>query len=269
MNSNSAWQSPAQIRTNHLHTNLTHLWEILIRAGIVLPQFRIPSEHSQSADVRIVWADEGDLARQVISRSSARQTTKFPSSKMKGMIPCESGAEVKATKIVEVHPMVKEFRAQPARIHYVDFEGNERIHYPDLSVLLQNGSVLLIEIKPDRDFSDESLVSRTLRLTSALEAEGIIYMVIFEYQLGGTVQANADLILRRSKTGVDPQTCDFVRRLFKTGSSQSLAHVCLALSQVASNMAMVIFHLIRSGTIWLDMTIPIDQNSRLYWMEGK
>lgn len=129
------------------------------------------------------WAEAGELARKVISRSKMRSTYKYPSTKMGCMIYCESNIEFNAAKILDSSEHVLRFNEQPVEINYLDINQIWRKHYPDFYVILTNGSQLLIEIKSDQDAMDDDVIQRTQILHRELKLFGITYLMISESQV--------------------------------------------------------------------------------------
>ncbi len=86
-------------------------------------------------------------ARDPISRSNGIMRGKFPSRKNARMIHWESLLERDAVFLFEFSSGVRQFREQPLTINYA-LEGKPRRYTPDFELILSDGSVELVEVKP-------------------------------------------------------------------------------------------------------------------------
>ena len=86
-------------------------------------------------------------ARDPISRSNGIMRGKFPSRKNARMIHWESLLERDAVFLFEFSSGVRQFREQPLTITYA-LEGKPRRYTPDFELILSDGSVELVEVKP-------------------------------------------------------------------------------------------------------------------------
>lgn len=134
--------------------------------------------------VSIEYPENGELrARKVVSRSKARSTTKYPSWKMARMTQCESSYELLAHRLLDVNPAVRSFSEQPLTIRYI-LDGVEHRHYPDILVVLIDGSQELWEVKSKKDAAEAETQARTCFLQAALPGYGFAYRIVLGEDLG-------------------------------------------------------------------------------------
>lgn len=85
------------------------------------------------------------------------------------------------------------YREQPCEIVYLDDEGVERQHFPDIEVLARTGPELW-EIKPERFADADAVARRTEILTPELLLWGFVYRVVTAEELD--LQPRKDIILK-------------------------------------------------------------------------
>lgn len=116
--------------------------------------------------------------REIISRSRMRPTWKYPS--IKNAIlnnHGESHNEPSAFQWLDFDPNVLTYREQPCEIVYLDDDGVECRHFPDIEVLARTGTELW-EVKPERFADADAVARRTEILTPELLLWGFVYRVM-------------------------------------------------------------------------------------------
>jgi len=171
---------------------------------------------------QIEWAPKGSRARKVISRSNYRVTGKYPSWKMGRMLHWESTLERDAFYLLDVNPMVKEFREQPAQITY-KLNDSEHRHFPDILVRTAHGN-LFKEIKTDGEAADKKIIDRTAHLKPLLHSQGFDYEVLRESDIRREPRlSNAQRILSYGRHPLNHHEQEmFIQRYFKNGCSCNL-----------------------------------------------
>jgi hypothetical protein len=71
----------------------------------------------------------------------------FTSERMRRLVACESGAELKVFSWLERSREVRWYQEQPAAVPYT-LEGCHGYYYPDAAVLDRDGRVVIVEVKP-------------------------------------------------------------------------------------------------------------------------
>ena len=120
---------------------------------------------------------DGTLARKIIYRSRASVATKYPSWKMGRFIHAESKNELNAFILLDANPAVASFREQPAIIEYV-MDGTPHKHFPDILVVLTDGSMEFWEVKPKEQAVKPEVLARTRLMTELLPQQGYAYRVV-------------------------------------------------------------------------------------------
>lgn len=92
------------------------------------------------------------LSRNPITRSGRGFRVRFPSSKMKRTVDCESPLEGDAALLLECSPGVIFYQEQPTKIEY--FDGRcFRSYHPDFEVILTDGCAIHLEVKPSSELA--------------------------------------------------------------------------------------------------------------------
>ena len=139
-------------------------------------------QHPPSSQIlRIVYPDAKKIrSRQVVTRSRARSTGKYPSWKMKRMIQWESQNELNAFRLLDCDPTVLAFNEQPCEIFY-QMGGVIQRHYPDILVKSTDRKTFW-EVKPEHNSNKNILVARTT-VMSGLRLWGYEYQVVSSQEL--------------------------------------------------------------------------------------
>jgi hypothetical protein len=120
-------------------------------------------------------------ARNIVSRSQARATGKYPSWKMGRMLQWESPHELNAFRLLDADPAVVSFSEQPLVLTF-ELDEAEHEHLPDIRVAL-DGCVELWEVKTRAEALSPETVRRTALLARSLPALGYEYRVVTAEEL--------------------------------------------------------------------------------------
>ena len=114
--------------------------------------------------------------RKIVMRSRARATGKFPSWKTGRMMEWESTNELNAFRVLDCMPDVQTYAEQPCEIVYLDDEGKEARHYPDILVTVESLKELW-EVKTAADARSYPVQWRTELLSRELLPYGFTYRI--------------------------------------------------------------------------------------------
>lgn len=160
------------------------------------------------------WPAEGCLARPVVTRSRARMTGKFPSSKMRRMVQWESRNERNSMVLLEACPWVLTYREQPLEVRF-RLDGEDHVHFPDTLVEFAEGRELW-EVKPRKEAADPFVIARTQLMSSQLPKWNLTYRLVIAEDLARQPRLSlARDLLRFGRTDVDLITREQVRTLFE------------------------------------------------------
>jgi hypothetical protein len=173
-------------------------------------------EHAGGASgVRAIIFPEAGLvrSRNVVSRSNARSTGKYPSWKMGRMLHWESNHELNAFRLLDCDPNVTSFSEQPCKVVYV-IDGVQRTHYPDILVSTKEGKQLW-EVKLRSAALAPEVEERTACLSLALPRWGYRYQTVLGEDLASQPRLNnANLILSYGSRAVTDCEWDTLEGLF-------------------------------------------------------
>jgi hypothetical protein len=214
-------------------------------------------------DLAIHFAPPGTLARQVVKRSNARKTSKYPSWKMGGMLQCESENERNCMLLLDLCPWVKSYRPQPCIIEY-RLNGHMFKHFPDLLANMHSGHEL-IEVKPRAFANHPDIARRTAFLTEVLPAHGYRYRLMLAEDLALSPRLeNAELIKRLGKGEVPALQRERIRILFQQHPSIPWG----ALQQDRHNpyLVMHVCRMVLEGQLSIDLNQPLTDNPPVRWV---
>lgn len=197
--------------------------------------------------------------RKVITRRTKRVVGLFPSKKNNGQIAWESLLERDYCAVLELDPAVLAYRSQPERMTlFVD--GARRWHVPDFLVTLRSGDAFH-EVKPLAKTQKPDVNAMLTAAAAAAAERGLGYRVVTEEDIRLQPRlANAKLICR--------YMCVEVSRLLRHDviTRVSLAPTTIGtLTEVLGERGgfVTVMGLIASGTLAIDMDVPLTQASAL------
>jgi hypothetical protein len=150
---------------------------------------------------RISFCAPGEFRfRKIVMRSRMRPTGKFSSLTNGRHMQLESPNEKNAFIHLDFRYDVFAFREQACEILYIDGEGNEVVHYPDIDVVTMGGSEIW-EVKPKK-YADHDWVKRRTDIMQAELAE-----VKIEYRM-----KHAEELMREPQLSTMDKILQFGRR---------------------------------------------------------
>jgi hypothetical protein len=214
-------------------------------------------------DMAIHFAPPGVLARQVVKRSNARKTSKYPSWKMKGMLQCESENERNCMLLLDVCAWVKSYQPQPCVIKYL-LDGQAYQHFPDLLANTHSGNEL-IEVKPRAHADHPDIARRTALLTQLLPLYGYRYRLMLAEDLARSPRLeNAEQIKRLGKVEVPALQHERIRNLFQ--QHPSMPWGALQQDQHNPHLARHICRMVLEGHLSFDFNQPLTDNTLVRWV---
>lgn len=200
-----------------------------------------------------------ERARTVITRSSKHFRGKFPSRKCGRTVHWESLGERNAALWLEYHPAVTSYREQPVVETYYDAMLEPRRYIPDFEVILRNGVVIHIEVKPAK-----RLLRRNLREKYELIAQ--------HYARAG----RRFRLLTETELQKEPM-CTNVRRLREFSKHPLLQPEAQAQLAVLGNAASwgfdeaaekigttTLLRLVANGYLYVNLDVPMDRNCQVW-----
>lgn len=152
------------IRDTKIHFKLCH------------PQEPLPKHGAMRS---LIWKDFGGKNKGKTRKPKFREGY-LVSNKMNGKeVHYRSGMECKIYEILENDPAVITYDAEPFSIQYL-FEGKSHKYYPDISILLADGSIEIWEIKPSSQTSWKQNQAKWEAAKLYCEARGWQFTVITE-----------------------------------------------------------------------------------------
>lgn len=99
------------------------------------------------------------LSRKVVTRRGRRFRGYFPSHKLGRMVAWESLLERDAILLLEFSLGVVTYQEQPTVIQYIEDE-KQRNYYPDFELVLTDGTLVHLEVKPTSELEKPAVASR-------------------------------------------------------------------------------------------------------------
>lgn len=134
-------------------------------------------------------------AREPVTRSRGLVRGQFPSTKMKRMIAWESQLEQKACYHFEFCSRVILYREQPETLYLPDGERMYR-YTPDFELVLSDGQIAFVEIKPLSKLFAKSIYERLQLADNFLKEKGYQFIVITDEELNYSIRNRNFSILR-------------------------------------------------------------------------
>lgn len=213
-------------------------------------------------EISIEFPTEGLRAREVVSRSNAKATGKYPSWKMKRNVHYESLHECNAFKLLDACSEVSYFAEQPCRVRYV-LNGEKRTHYPDILVKIPSGKEL-VEIKTPEEAATEEVRERTAFMRHALPVLGYGYRVLTSDLLSQNPRLdNVEKLLRFGRSPVSSVIREQIRQMFKVNGNKAQWGAFHASGELKYRPAL--YRLILEGILKIDFNQPLSDGALIYW----
>jgi hypothetical protein len=212
--------------------------------------------------VRLTFCTYGQVRiRKIVMRSRARATGKYPSWKTGRMMQWESINELNAFKTLDCLSEITTYSEQPCEILYLDDDGRQARHYPDVLVLV-NGVRELWEIKPQKGADSHEIRRRTKILMQDLSHYGITYRLqVAEQFCSQPWLDNCNVLLRFGRGPVSEREHWQVEQILTQLGNFSWESVCLGIFGPHSRE--IVCRLALEGVIQLDMNSPIDSSTKI------
>lgn len=234
----------------------SHLWTILKKLFEGENSSLVDMALTKENYIKINFAPDGERARKVVRRSNYRMTGKLPSTKCKRMVQWESHYEKSVFQLLELSPYVMLYREQPALIEYVDTDGLNKTHFPDIYAELKNGIRLFIEVKPSSAENDQDLLHRESLLKDSLSKKGFTYIQIYPDQIESFhYLKNAVHMLWHIKSEPPYQVQEKIKQYISLQKNVSLEELITFLND--PNAKSWIFSLFVEGVISFDLSEPL------------
>lgn len=183
-----------------------------------------------------------------------RPTGKFSSWKNSRYMHWESPNERNAFTTLDFSPQVIAYREQSCEIVYVDDDGNECRHYPDIEVFAVSGCELW-EVKTKHYAESKDVKRRTEIVSESLAAIGIKYRMAIAEELG-----------KQPQLGTMEKVLHFARRPVSSVEriclAQELSQIgCITWAQACSGRLgaygrEIICRLLLEGYLQIDLNLP-------------
>ena len=187
---------------------------------------------------------------------------KFPSLKNGCLVHCEGLLELDAAYLFEAHRRVVRYREQPDRRYYPDGDRIRR-YTPDFELTFDDGSTVLVEIKPERSLAALDVQKTLTAVRSHLSRASLPFVVLTDAELRlEPRQSNVRLIHRRA--GRKWPTADAAR----VDLSRHLGCLPMPLREAEAAFkasgAINVYTLLLLGLLRFDQSLPLDASTLLY-----
>ncbi|MBU3695431.1 TnsA endonuclease N-terminal domain-containing protein [Dechloromonas sp.] len=222
-------------------------------------QCRYVVDRMNNPILEIAFPQTGKVrSRQIVSRSRARPTGKFPSWKMGRMIEWESINELNAYRLLDANPAALAYHEQPLTITY-RLNGEVHRHYPD-TMVQWGDSRELWEIKEATDASRPEVAERTRLMEDALPQLGFAYRIVLAEDLAKEPRlSNVLMLLKFGRAPIPALAREQIRQTFLLMPEVTWGSVLAGgLGKYGINH---ICRLILEGTLRLNIEAPLTANS--------
>jgi hypothetical protein len=248
----------AALRADYISSHSAHSWPDHLNGGAA----DYETGYIQSID----FPKPGEFRfRDVVSRSNARATGKYPSWKMDRMIHWESRNERNAFSLLDCDPDVKGFHEQPCKIVYV-IDGMKQTHYPDILVVFAKQREIW-EVKPRFEALQPDVRVRTSFLAQALLPWGYTYRITLGEDLAQQPRLdNANVLLKFGKKQVTDYDYEVIRRALYKREVLSWSEACRG--DYGAKGRENLCSLAVRGMLRIDMGVPISPATQFLPRKG-
>lgn len=116
-------------------------------------------------------------ARRVVAPTGGIVRGHFPSRTARRMVAFEQLVELDFLFLCEFAPQIVNIREQPFKLKYA-MQGKVRIYTPDYSLIIRDGSILVVEVKPVRSLAKPEIREKLLHVREAMIRQGHQFIVM-------------------------------------------------------------------------------------------
>jgi hypothetical protein len=201
--------------------------------------------------------------RKVVTRRGRRFRGYFPSVKMGRTVHWESLLEKDAQLLLELSPGVAAYQEQPEVIEYFDGE-QMREYIPDLSVILHDGTVRHIEVKPADQLARPSIRVKYEAIAKHYQSIQLPYRVVTEDEIRREpLFSNLKLLAYAHAHPWHEQPTDYELR----SAFQGKPELSFSVLQQRWNLG-DLYRLIASGRLSCNLELPLNGASSVCVPEG-
>jgi hypothetical protein len=201
--------------------------------------------------------------RQPVTRSKGRVVGYFPSVKSNRSVAWESQMELKACRLFEYCPTVRNYREQPEIVHY-KLNGMDKKYIPDFELIRINDERVLIEIKPKAVLAKIEEKVRFTAISNKLAETNTAFAAMTEDELNvKSVQDNIKLIHPFSTLDSNQELKSYLKDLCskKDITIGFLVEIGLSLKTIYSSIA--------KGYLNIELTQKVTLHSKVFIKEEK
>ncbi len=128
---------------------------------------------------------DGDIhqrARTIVRPTGGIVRGKFPSRKNGRMVQHEGLLELDAIYLFETNHRIVRYREQPMTLHYPDGTRLRR-YTPDFELVLDNGEVVLVEVKPSRSLRNPEVRHKLDCVANHMQRIGYSFVILDEERI--------------------------------------------------------------------------------------
>jgi hypothetical protein len=191
--------------------------------------------------------------RKVVTRSGRGFRGYFPSKKLNRMIHWESILERDAIHLFEQSPGVISFQEQPALIHY-EFDGETKRYFPDFELILSNGEMVHVEVKPNQKLASPDLSKKLTAIALHYEQKGISFKILTDDVIRREPRLKNIKMLNKLRS-LDPDLGDLKKRT-ETFLNAPYNISLLALSMEFGKIK--VLEMLSEGFLTCDLNLELD-----------
>lgn len=185
----------------------------------------------------------------------------FPSRKMGRMVAWESTLERDLVLHLEMSPGVLRYHEQPVKIYYED-DGELRLYIPDFEVVLCDGEIIHMEVKPSRKLAQPDFARKYAKIRRHYADMEMGYRILTEKEIRveprlSSLQTLFQYLPRLDGENLEPHLESF--RLLPAKTITGAAAVCGGETHV--------YRLIAAGHVVCDFSKPLSGHSAIQLLD--
>lgn len=193
-------------------------------------------------------------ARKIPPSRGKHSRYEVPFIRKKSMILCEGSIERDYVKVLDFDPTINEIISQPIAIFY-SYRGKVRVYFPDFKVILTNGDVWIVEIKPAEKLRKEENLIKYVVGKLYCDPRGWEYKVVTEDEIRqGFLIKNLNDLRSFGTTQVDYKLLIYITQKLKEVGTCTIKDLCIRCTEMDNeDFYKGIYYLIYHHNIYMDL----------------
>jgi len=197
--------------------------------------------------------------RKVVTRRSRHVRGLMPSLKNACSIPWESQNELHYYRLLELSSGVRRYRVQPS-VEVIRVHGADHFYFPDVEVEFVDGSVAIVEVKPELRLATAEVAARMAAAREAIVLSGRRFHIVTDSRLrvSPRLQNVEELMSHRRQLLLRGEELQELTRELRRAPPSSVRELHALCGERLANLALGL------GIVGVDLDQPMTDSSPTY-----